>query len=76
MKIQTKTESFIEAMANILVGYTVAIISQILIFPLFDIKVGIKTNLWVGVWFTVVSLVRSYIIRRFFNGLKFKKKGN
>lgn len=68
-KIQTKIESFVESAVNIFIGYTVAVISQIFIFPLFDIHVGIKTNLWIGVWFTVVSLVRSYAVRRVFNEL-------
>ena len=64
---QTKVGSLIEAAMNILIGYSVAIASQITIFPLFDIQVPFDTNLWIGAWFTAISLVRSYIIRRWFN---------
>ena len=64
---QTRTESLVESIVNILIGYGVALVSQIAIFPLFGIHVPLSTNLWIGAWFTVISLVRSYVIRRFFN---------
>lgn len=52
---------------NILIGYVVAILSQLAIFPLFDIDIPMSSNLWIGAWFTVISLVRSYVVRRWFN---------
>jgi hypothetical protein len=64
---QTRLGSLIEAIMNIAIGYGVALLSQIVIFPLFGILVPLSTNLWIGAWFTVISLVRSYIIRRWFN---------
>lgn len=64
---QTKLGSLIESVMNVLIGYGVALISQILIFPLFDIHVSFSTNLWIGAWFTLISLVRSFVIRRWFN---------
>lgn len=64
---QTRLESFIEGVLNTVVGYCIAIISQIIIFPWFDINVPLSTNLWMGAWFTAISLVRSYVIRRWFN---------
>lgn len=70
---QTRFESMVESVANVVVGYTVAIISQIAVFPMFGIHVPLSTNLWIGAWFTVISLVRSYVLRRWFNGLKFRR---
>lgn len=64
---QTRIGSFIESLMNIVIGYGVALLSQIAIFPLFDIHVPLSTNLWIGAWFTAISLVRSYVIRRWFN---------
>ena len=64
---QTKLESILESVVNVLIGYTVAIASQIMIFPMFDINLPLSANLWIGAWFTAVSLVRSYVIRRWFN---------
>lgn len=71
--MQTRVQSAIEALANVLVGYGVAIASQLLVFPLFGIHVPLSSNLAIGAWFTVISLLRSYVLRRWFNGLKFKK---
>lgn len=65
--MQTRIESLIESLANIFIGYGIAFISQIVIFPMFGIDVPISTNLWIGAWFTIVSLIRSYIMRRWFN---------
>jgi hypothetical protein len=70
--MQTKTQSFIESCANVLVGYLVALLSQLLVFPMFYIHIPFSSNLAIGAWFTVISLVRSYVLRRWFNGLKFK----
>ncbi len=64
---QTRLGSLIESAMNIAIGYGVALASQIAIFPMFGIHVTMSTNLWIGAWFTAISLVRSYVIRRWFN---------
>lgn len=64
---QTKLGALIESSVNIVIGYGVALISQIIIFPLFGVEVDISTNLKIGLWFTVISLARSYVIRRWFD---------
>ena len=69
---QSRFMSLVESCANIAVGYVVALLSQLAIFPMFGIHVTLADNLAIGAWFTVISLVRSYILRRWFNGLKFK----
>lgn len=71
---QSRLHSAIESVANTAVGYGVALASQLLIFPLFDIDIPFTSNLAIGAWFTVISLVRSYVLRRWFNGLKFRSK--
>ena len=65
--MQSKRQSFIEACVNVAIGYFVAVLSQLLIFPLFGIHIPLHDNLAIGLFFTVISLIRSYIIRRFFN---------
>jgi len=64
---QTKIQSLIESMMNIMIGYGVALVSQLAIFPIFNINVPLSSNLWIGAWFTLISLIRSYVIRRWFN---------
>ena len=58
--------SLVEAIANVLVGYGVAVITQILIFPAFGLHTTLAQNLKIGAVFTVVSIARSYILRRLF----------
>ena len=65
--MQTRTQSMIESVTNVLIGYFVAVVSQIVIFPIFGIHVGIVDNLLIGLYFTAVSLVRGYFVRRLFN---------
>ena len=65
--MQSKFQSLIESFINILIGYLTALLSQILIFPLFNIYISIQDNLLIGLYFTIISLIRSYLIRRFFN---------
>jgi len=64
---QTKLESLLESVANIIIGYFVALVSQIIVFPIVGIDIPITTNLIIGFWFTLISLMRSYVIRRWFN---------
>ena len=65
--MQTKYQSLIESLTNILIGYLTALLSQVLIFPLFDIYVSLQDNLLIGLYFTIISLLRSYLVRRYFN---------
>jgi len=64
---QSRIGSLIEACMNIFIGYWIAIASQLLIFPFFGIHIPFASNLGIGAWFTAISLVRSYTIRRWFN---------
>ena len=64
---QSKRHSLLEAFINVLLGYGVAVASQIVIFPLFDVHISVAENMAIGGFFTVVSIVRSYALRRLFN---------
>jgi hypothetical protein len=59
--------SAVESVANVAIGYGVAVTSQIAIFPLFGVHLPLSDNLLIGAWFTVISLARSYVVRRVFN---------
>jgi len=64
---QTKKQSFIESLTNVAIGYVVSLISLFLIFPLMGIESSISKNLLITLYFTVVSILRSYVVRRWFN---------
>jgi hypothetical protein len=65
--MQTRLQSFIESLINVAIGFGVALASQILIFPLFGIHIKISDNLMIGAFFTIISIVRGYMVRRLFN---------
>ncbi len=60
----------IEVATNIAIGLVVSFISQIVIFKLYDIHISVTQNVEITIWFTVISIIRSYLIRRWFNSMK------
>jgi len=69
---QSRTMSMIEALANVTVGYGVAVLTQIAVFPLFGLSVTLVQNLMMGGLFTVVSIIRSYTLRRVFETIRMR----
>ncbi len=67
---QSRTMSAVESVANVAVGYGVAVATQAAVFPLFGIDATVKEHLTIGAIFTGVSLARSYLLRRFFNRIR------
>ena len=65
--------SLIEAIANIAVGYGVAVGSQILVFPLFGLHMTLAQNLKVGAVFTTISIARSFALRRIFEAVRIRQ---
>lgn len=65
--MQTKLQSLIEAWTNIFVGYSLALMTQIIIFPFYGMEINFWGNIQIGIVFTGISLVRSYALRRIFN---------
>lgn len=65
--MQSRLVSFVEAVANITVGYCLAVLTQLVVFPLLGLRATFSENLLIGGVFTVISLVRSYLLRRLLN---------
>lgn len=63
---QSRIMSLVEAVANVAVGYGVAVVTQILVFPLFGLSTTLAENMAMGAIFTVVSIARSFGLRRLF----------
>ena len=64
---QKKRHSLLEVVLNVTIGYVIAILTQMAVFPLFGIQVAFHNQLAIGGIFTAVSIVRSYYVRRLFN---------
>lgn len=70
---QSRLMSLVESLANVLVGYGVAVLTQVVVFPLFGLAVTVTENLLIGLIFTAVSIVRSYALRRSFEALRVRQ---
>ena len=68
--MQSRWMSLVEAVTNIVVGYGLAVLTQIAVFPLCGLQVAVRETFLLGLIFTLVSLIRSYTLRRIFNTLK------
>lgn len=64
---QTKLSSFIEVLVNTVIGYLINYFANIIIFPLFNLHISLSANILMGLIYTVISVVRSYVIRRWFS---------
>ena len=65
--MQSKKQSFIEAVVNTAIGLVITFLCSLFIYPLCGIEASLGSMGGVTICFTVVSIIRQYIIRRFFN---------
>ncbi len=64
---QTRLGSLIEAFANIAIGFGINFAANLIVLPRFGFDVHPSEAFGIGMVFTVISIARSYIIRRWFN---------
>ncbi|WP_193141015.1 hypothetical protein [Meridianimarinicoccus sp. MJW13] len=69
---QSRLMSLVESVANVIVGYGVAVVTQILIFPVFGLQTTLAQNLKMGAIFTIVSIARSFALRRVFEAIRMR----
>lgn len=67
---QTRLGSWLEAWANIAIGFGINWTANMLVFPLFGFDITAGQAFHVGLIFTAISLARSYVLRRMFNRIK------
>ena len=67
---QSRVMSLIEATTNVVVGYVLAIATQLAVFPLFGLEAALGEHLAIGAVFVMVSLARSYLLRRLFERIR------
>ena len=65
--MQSKKQSLIESLTSTTIGVIIGIVLNLTILPIFGYPVSLSDSLWISVIFTIVSIIRSYIIRRWFN---------
>ena len=65
--IQTKKQSLLESLLNVAIGYLISLASLFILFPMIGIESTPSKNIFITLYFTVISIFRSYIVRRYFN---------
>ena len=72
--MQSRTHSMIEVLLNIGTGFIIsALLQQFVVAPLWNLQVSAMANLQITIFFTVVSVVRSYVFRRLANKIGHKQ---
>lgn len=64
---QTRIGSLIESIINVIIGFAINYTANLLIFPLFGFHIKPGANFVLGLLYTVISVARSYCVRRWFN---------
>lgn len=68
MRGQSRRMSFVEAWLNVLIGFGINFLANLVILPFFfGVHVSLLDNFYIGLIFTIISVVRSYGVRRLFN---------
>ena len=71
---QKKFHSLVEAIFNTIFGFGISMIANIVVLPLFGFHPTIKDAFNIGLIFTVISIARSYVLRRIFNKIMIWQK--
>jgi len=67
--MQSKRSSAVEALVGTTIGFFTSLGLGMIVYPMFGHRFSFSENLWIVVIFTVVSVLRSYLVRRLFNWL-------
>jgi hypothetical protein len=70
--MQSRQQSVIEVICSTLAAFAISVAASSIIFPAFGFHSTHAQNLWITLIFTLISFIRSYLFRRFFNWLHSK----
>lgn len=65
--MQTRLGSFVESCINVMIGFWINFFANLVILPMIGFHITVSQNLFIGLLYTLVSVARSYAIRRWFN---------
>lgn len=72
--MQTRKVSLIESWTNVAIGWTINYLANLVILPAFGFKISLLQNFYIGCLYTFISVIRSYVIRRWFNAMEVTPK--
>ena len=65
--MQTKRQSLIETLTNVGIGWFISFIANMSVLPLFGYNINLTDGVLISIIFTIISIVRGYVVRRWFN---------
>ena len=65
--MQSRLASFIEALTNVGIGMVVSFFGQIVVSHWYNLPLNVTQNMQIVLFFTVLSVLRSYVVRRWYN---------
>ena len=68
--MQTRLMSLVETMTSVLVGLVISFLSQIAVVKIYNVSLSTQQNVEITLYFTIISILRSYALRRFFNSIR------
>ena len=69
---QSRLMSLAESVTNVVIGYVLAIATQIVVFPWFGIETGLAEHMTIGLAFVGISLARGFLLRRLFEAIRMR----
>lgn len=66
---QTRMSSLVETVASVVIGFVMSVAITAWVMPAYGHHVTLGDNLQITCIFTIVSIARGYLVRRFFNAL-------
>ncbi|WP_409188421.1 hypothetical protein [Bradyrhizobium sp. RDM4] len=70
---QSKLMSLAESVINILVGFGISLAAQVFFLPMLGVAVSFRQNLLFALIMTVISIARSFLLRRVFEALHIRR---
>ena len=67
--MQSRLSSLWESCSNVIIGFFISFLIGLLVYPMFGLDASAATCFGITLVFSAASILRSYIIRRWFNGL-------
>jgi len=64
--MQTKKHSIIESIVQTIIGLATSVLIQVILYPMMGIPVTFSQNLIITSVFFIVSIIRGYLVRRWF----------
>jgi len=64
---QSRFKSLLESLVNLGAGYIISLSASLLIFPYFGVDSAISQNAKITLAYSVISLIRLFIVRRAFS---------